>query len=138
MFSENLDLPTLAYGFFNMLRLMSYAPQMFLLAQDRSGAKAISISSWLIWTGANFTTAIYAWVRLADASLSIMNAFNTACCITVLALVVYKRTTMGQGLGGIGARRAVAAELIFATHDPPSTDREAATRLPPVPGALAG
>jgi hypothetical protein len=110
MLPENLDLPTLAYGFFNMLRLMSYAPQMFLLAQDRSGAKAISISSWLIWTGANFTTAIYAWVRLADASLSIMNAFNTACCITVLALVVYKRTTLGQGLGGIGARRAVVAE----------------------------
>lgn len=110
MLPENLDIPTLAYGFFNMLRLMSYAPQMVLLAQDRNGAQAISISSWLIWTGANFTTAVYAWVRLADASLSIMNAFNTACCITVLALVIYKRATVGLGLGPAGVRGAVAIE----------------------------
>lgn len=110
MLPENVDFLTLSYGFFNMLRLMSYAPQMVLLAQDKSGAKAISISSWLIWTAANFTTAVYAWVRLADASLSIMNAFNTGCCVTVLALVIYKRATLGLDLSATGARRAIAIE----------------------------
>jgi hypothetical protein len=102
MLPENLDFLTLAYGFFNMLRLMSYAPQMALLVQDDSGAKAISISSWLIWTGANFTTAIYAWVRLADVPLSLLNAFNTGCCATMLALLIYKRTTVGLGLWRVG------------------------------------
>jgi len=29
-----------AYGFFNLLRLISYAPQMVVLAQDNEGAKA--------------------------------------------------------------------------------------------------
>jgi hypothetical protein len=95
---DNIDFLTLTYGFFNMLRLMSYAPQIVLLAKDTSGAKAISISSWLIWTGANLSTAVYAWVRLADASLCVMNAFNTACCLAVLALVTYKRATLGPRL----------------------------------------
>jgi hypothetical protein len=105
---EDLDFLTLSYGFFNMLRLISYAPQMLLLVRDNSGAKAISISSWLIWTGANFSTAVYAWVRLADAPLAILNAFNTACCLTVLALVIYKRTALA--LGAPSTVRAVAAE----------------------------
>jgi hypothetical protein len=108
MFAENFDFLALAYGFFNMLRLISYAPQIVLLAQDESGARAISISSWLIWTGANLTTALYAWVRLGDIPLSLLNAFNTGCCATMLALLIYKRT--GLGLGGSGTVRAVAAD----------------------------
>lgn len=102
MLPENLDFLTLTYGFFNMLRLMSYAPQLVLLAQDKSGAKAISLSSWLIWTGANFTTAVYAWIRLADVPLSLLNAFNTGCCATMLALLIYKRTTSGLGFSRTG------------------------------------
>ena len=90
----NVDFLTLAYGFFNMLRLVSYAPQMILIARDQDGAKAISVSSWLIWIGANFTTAIYAWIKLVDMPLTILNGFNTACCATVLALVFYKRATV--------------------------------------------
>ncbi|UFW42453.1 hypothetical protein [Bradyrhizobium sp. WSM471] len=104
MLPENLDFLTLTYGFFNMLRLMSYAPQLVLLAQDKSGAKAISVSSWLIWTGANLTTAVYAWVRLADVPLSLLNAFNTGCCATMLALLIYKRrkARLGFSRTGIG------------------------------------
>lgn len=116
MLPENIDLLTLAYGFFNMLRLMSYAPQMVLLAQDKNGAKAISISSWLIWTGANFTTAIYAWVRLADVPLSLLNAFNTGCCATMLALLIYKRTTAGPDRKGIGIGGRVATNRLLASN----------------------
>ena len=110
MLPENIDFFTLTYGFFNILRLISYAPQIVLLAKDTSGAKAISISSWLIWTGANLSTAVYAWVRLTDASLCVMNAFNTACCVAVLVLVVYKRVTMEVDLSRICVRPAVATE----------------------------
>ena len=106
MLPENLDFLTLTYGFFNMLRLMSYAPQLVLLAQDKSGAKSISVSSWLIWTGANLTTAVYAWVRLADVPLSLLNAFNTGCCATMLALLIYKRTKAGLGFSRTGTGSA--------------------------------
>ena len=108
MLPENLDFLTLTYGFFNMLRLMSYAPQLVLLAQDKSGAKAISVSSWLIWTGANLTTAVYAWVRLADVPLSLLNAFNTGCCATMLALLIYKRTKAGLGFNRTGTGGALS------------------------------
>ena len=108
MFAENLDFLGLAYAFFNMLRLISYAPQIALLAQDESGAKAISVSSWLIWTGANLTTALYAWGRLGDLPLTLLNAFNTGCCATMLALLIYKRAEFG--LSGSGTGRRVVAD----------------------------
>jgi len=111
MVLDNLDFLTLAYGFFNTLRVVSYVPQMVLIARDRSGARAISLSSWLIWIGANASTVLYAWIKLDDLPLALLNAINMGCCVTVLALVVYKR-----GLAGVAPlprlRRppAIAAE----------------------------
>jgi hypothetical protein len=111
MLPDHVDPLTLLYGFFNALRLASYAPQMILIARDRDGARTISVSSWLIWTGANATTALYAWVRLADAPLTLLNAFNMACCVTVLGLVLYKRAFPGLSpLASVADRRVMAAK----------------------------
>ena len=89
--SDKFDLIALSFGFFNLLRLVSYLPQIVAVARDKHGATAISFSCWLIWIGANATTAIYSWVRLNDAALAVINGFNAACCVLVLLLAVYKR-----------------------------------------------
>ncbi|RTL72823.1 MAG: hypothetical protein EKK41_02815 [Hyphomicrobiales bacterium] len=88
----NLDLLALSFAMFNGLRLVSYVPQIFVLARDTSGARSISLASYMIWTGANATTALYVWSRLGDAPVAMLNAVNTLCCVVVIALTLYKRT----------------------------------------------
>lgn len=83
-----------AYSFFNAARIFSYAPQIVLIARDRDGARAISLSTWALWIAANATTALHAWFNLGDVPLTLLNALNTLGCLTVVALTVWKRTTL--------------------------------------------
>lgn len=89
-----VDFIAIAFGAFNLLRLASYFPQIAAVARDQHGATAISLCCWSIWIGANGTTALYAWVNLADMTLALINAFNTACCTAVFALALYKRAAI--------------------------------------------
>ena len=88
----NIDLIAVAFAAFNLLRLVSYFPQIVAVARDQNGATAISFSCWTIWIGANTSTAIYAWTKLADGNLALVSAFNAACCLVVLLMAAYKRT----------------------------------------------
>ena len=87
----SLDLITLSFGVFNLLRLASYFPQIVAVARDRHGATAISFSCWAIWVGANASTALYAWVKLADLNLALISAFTAVCCLSVLIVAAHRR-----------------------------------------------
>lgn len=92
---QSIDFLTGAYAFFNSLRLVSYIPQIIAVARDRHGAVAVSIVTWLVWVGANGTTALYAGLKLGDLPLALLNGFNTVCCAIVLGIVIYKRAIAG-------------------------------------------
>lgn len=79
------------FSAFNILRLVSYLPQIVRVARDRHGASAISFASWGMWVGANASTAAYALVNLGDPWLGAINVVNAACCVVVLALTFVKR-----------------------------------------------
>ena len=94
---DSADAIAAAFGFFNMLRLVSYVPQILAVARDDSGAAAISVSCWLIWIAANVSTALYAGMNLGDVALAVVSVFNAACCATVLLLALYKRASTRAG-----------------------------------------
>lgn len=85
------DVIAAAFGFFNFLRLISYLPQILAVVRDESGASAISMSCWMIWIGANVSTALYAEINLRDQALALVSVFNAACCATVLLITLRKR-----------------------------------------------
>lgn len=123
MFPTSLDLIALAFGFFNVLRLASYFPQIVAVARDQNGATAISYSCWSIWIGANATTALYAWAKVGDAMLALISGFNALCCAAVLLLAIQRRRTCLAASRPLGKRfsdRAVAAppegREIFGVH----------------------
>jgi hypothetical protein len=88
---DTADAISFAFGLFNLLRLVSYIPQIAAVARDHQGARAISLTCWTVWIGANATTALYSWVKLADLGLASVSAFNTICCLLVFFVAGYKR-----------------------------------------------
>jgi hypothetical protein len=81
----------LAFAAFSGLRTISYVPQIVRIARDRNGASAISYPTWLLWTGANATTAMYAATNPNDVWLALVSSIYALCCMVVIALTAFKR-----------------------------------------------
>jgi hypothetical protein len=86
------DVTLTLFSLFNGLRIFSYLPQIYRVATDEGGAKAIAYSTWSIWIGANATTSAYALIHLGDLPLCMINASNTAGCLAVVILTAFKRS----------------------------------------------
>jgi hypothetical protein len=81
----------LAFAAFSGLRTISHVPKIVRIARDPNGASAISYPTWLLWTGANTTTAMYAATNLNDAWLAYVSAIYALCCVVVIVLTAFKR-----------------------------------------------
>lgn len=103
----SIDLISIGFGAFNLLRLASYFPQLVAIARDCNGATAISFSSWSIWVGANAMTALYAWINIGDVNLAAISAFNAACCVAVVLLTGWKRFLFSHCLRRTATRTAL-------------------------------
>jgi hypothetical protein len=79
------------FAAFSAIRMVSYVPQIVRIAQDCSGAAAISYATWLIWLGANVTTALHAAINLHDMWLTFVTGSYGVCCAIVIALTMFKR-----------------------------------------------
>ena len=102
-----MTISDVAYDFltvFNALRLASYLPQIYKIARDTTGAGAISYSTWILWTAANSSTAIYSLTNPGHITLAWTNGLNALCCATVIALTAFKQRQYHARIGQIPQR----------------------------------
>lgn len=80
-----------AFAILNSARLLGYFPQIISVHRDTAGAKAVSISTWLLFAAANIATVSYALLVANDLTMAIIFSLNTAGCLAILALTTWKR-----------------------------------------------
>jgi len=106
------DLSFYLFTLFNGLRVVSYLPQIVRVARDENGASVISCTTWLLWTGANATTGLYAGINLDDPMLAAINWLNAFCCLAVIALTAWKRRHT-KGAGDMAGNSPISTVLMI-------------------------
>ena len=86
------SLLTWAFTFFNSIRVLSYLPTWWAM-HGQGESSQYSLLTWLIWTGANATMALWLYEQNArhfNCAIAV-NACNAAMCLTTSALIVFYR-----------------------------------------------
>lgn len=86
-----------AFAVSNFCRLLAYLPQISVLLKQKDVA-AVSSATWLLFAVSNGATAVYAAQVVADTAMALTFSANTACCITIVALVQHKRRKLRQAM----------------------------------------
>jgi hypothetical protein len=76
---------------FNVLRLAFYLSQIYRIARDTNRAGAISCSTWILWTAASSSTAVYSFTNQGHITMAWTNGFNALCCAMVIMLTAFKQ-----------------------------------------------
>ena len=85
------DIAMLAFTACNSVRVFAYAPQIAAIARDRSGARAISCTTWGLFAVSHLSTVGYALLIASDLRMAAIFAANAACCAAILVLTLFKR-----------------------------------------------
>jgi hypothetical protein len=70
----------------NSLRVLAYLPQITRTATDRSGAAAVSFTTWSLFLFSNVSAVAYALVNKHDWTMAAVFLANAAGCTTILAI----------------------------------------------------
>ena len=86
------DITLAIFTLCNSLRVLAYVPQIARAAADRSGAEAISFSTWGLFLLSNTSAVAYALVNKADWTMATMFLANAVGCSTILLIGAWKRS----------------------------------------------
>jgi hypothetical protein len=75
----------------NGARVIAYWPQIARVYRDPGCATAVSLWTWIVFTGANIATVIYALAELGDVIMAAVFGMNTIGCVAIATLTAYKR-----------------------------------------------
>jgi hypothetical protein len=75
----------------NGARVIAYWPQIVRVYRDPGCATAVSLCTWIVFTGANVATVIYALAELGDVIVAAVFGVNTIGCAAIAMLTTYKR-----------------------------------------------
>jgi hypothetical protein len=91
------------FAVFNAFRLACYLQQIYQIARDTTGVRAISYPIWTLWTAANSSTAIYSLTHPGNNTLAWIYGLNALCCTVVMALTAFKQRQYHARIGQIPA-----------------------------------
>jgi uncharacterized membrane protein len=85
------DITLMAFTMSNSVRVLAYAPQIWKVATDEAGAKALSHSTWSLFLICNITTAAYSVVNREDWALASF-LMNGVACAAILGAAAWRRS----------------------------------------------
>jgi hypothetical protein len=83
----------------NALRVFAYLPQIVAIARDRSGACAVSQTTWGLFAASNLSTMAYAVFALQDWVMAAIFGASAGCCLAIVGLTALKRAQLKRNPG---------------------------------------
>jgi hypothetical protein len=90
------DITLMVFTLCNSLRIVAYVPQIVKAATDKTGAKAISYTTWGLFLISNISTAAYASVNKGDWAMAAIFLGNGVGCIAIIAVAAWQRAKSHQ------------------------------------------
>jgi hypothetical protein len=90
------DITLMVFTLCNSLRIVAYVPQIVKAATDKTGAKAISYTTWGLFLISNISTAAYASVNKGDWPMAAIFLGNGVGCIAIIAVAAWQRAKYRQ------------------------------------------
>jgi hypothetical protein len=81
----------LAFALLNLARVVAYVPQVVRICNDPNGARAVSPTTWALFTAANVATVSYALAGPVDIVVAGVFTLNALGCFSVTSLAIWKR-----------------------------------------------
>ena len=85
-----------AFAILNAARIIAYFPQAIRIYVDANGARAVSISTWVLFAAANLATVSYALTVAGDVLVAIVFSLNSVGCLVIVGFTVWKRIGAGH------------------------------------------
>lgn len=118
----------------NSARVLAYLPQIVLIARDRSGARAISYSTWAMFSASHLSTVLYAVFAVSDRAMAAIFLVNMTFCLGIIALTAYKRREnrpdQGSDTQQYAAPTVIPAKFDWACAWPTAQHKEASIHQP--------
>lgn len=85
------ELALLLFSACNMVRVLAYLPQIFTIAADATGAKAVSCTTWSLFAVSHLSAVAYALAALQDTAMAAIFSGNALACLVIVGLTLWKR-----------------------------------------------
>ena len=86
------DITLAAFTLCNSVRVVAYVPQITRAATDRTGAQAISFTTWGVFLFSNASAVAYAVVNKQDWAMAAVFLGNAAGCAAIILIGAWKRS----------------------------------------------
>ncbi len=86
-----MSLLSALYGLQSLAVGISYAPQMRAVWKSTTGARDISIATWLLWSATSLVSLLYALSVVKDPPFIVVSATSLVGSAVVSALAILRR-----------------------------------------------